>query len=317
HFQIDLLPIIINIPMDSSSVAPVTTDNGQYREKYTNKQLSTSTTRHKPSKGGWNAALFIIFVEVADRFAFYGLAGNLIMYLTEVLGQPLATAAKNVNLWIGVSSLFPILGALVADSFLGRFKTILLSSVIYLMGMVTLSLSVSVIPSHYRKAVFFVSLYVLSVGEGGHKPCVQTFAADQFDEDSPDEKEAKSSFFNWWYLGIVAGATAAMLLVIYIQDNISWTIGFGMLAAVLAAALLLFLLGINKYRKQIPVGSPFTAAAQVFVAAARKWRVDGTRNSLGVYQGNEAWPVVDSQPGARPLTRTNKFRYVSIQTKSL
>lgn len=69
----------------------------------------------------------------------------------------------------------------------------------------------------YRKAVFFVSLYLLSAGEGGHKPCVQTFAADQFDEDTPEEKEAKSSFFNWWYLGIVAGAVAAILVVIYIQ----------------------------------------------------------------------------------------------------
>ena len=173
------------------------------------------------------------------------------MYLTKVLGQPMATAAKNVNLWIGVSSLFPVLGALVADSFLGRFKTILLSSIIYLtvnnifmisivivfthqrkrinitptgwlQGMVMLSLSVAVIPLHYRKAVFFVSLYVLSVGEGGHKPCVQTFAADQFDEDSREEKEAKSSFFNWWYLGIVAGATTAMLLVIYIQVVINF-----------------------------------------------------------------------------------------------
>ncbi|CAI0461861.1 unnamed protein product [Linum tenue] len=57
----------------------------------------------------------------------------------------------------------------------------------------------------------------MAVGEGGHKPCVQTFAADQFDEEKPKEKAAKSSFFNWWYLGIVFGASAAVLLVIYIQ----------------------------------------------------------------------------------------------------
>lgn len=83
--------------------------------------------------------------------------------------------------------------------------------------MVLLCFSVSAIPAGYREAVFFASLYVLSVGEGGHKPCVQTFAADQFDEDTPEEKEAKSSFFNWWYLGIVAGAAAAIFVVIYIQ----------------------------------------------------------------------------------------------------
>lgn len=80
-----------------------------------------------------------------------------------------------------------------------------------------LSLAVSVIPLHYRKAVFFTALYVLAIGEGGHKPCVQTFAADQFDENDPAEKEAKSSFFNWWYLGIVVGASVAILVVIYIQ----------------------------------------------------------------------------------------------------
>lgn len=68
-----------------------------------------------------------------------------------------------------------------------------------------------------REALFFVAIYVLAVGEGGHKPCVQTFAADQFDEALPNEKKAKSSFFNWWYLGIVFGSTAAIFVVIYIQ----------------------------------------------------------------------------------------------------
>lgn len=71
-------------------------------------------------------------MEVAERFAYQGLAGNLIQYLTNVLKEPIATAAKNVNTWVGVSSLFPLLGGFVADSYLGRFNTILLSSLIYL-----------------------------------------------------------------------------------------------------------------------------------------------------------------------------------------
>lgn len=80
-----------------------------------------------------------------------------------------------------------------------------------------LTLSVSVLPLHWRKAWFFVALYILSVGEGGHKPCVQTFAADQFDEDSPEQRKEKSSFFNWWYMAIVTAATAATLVIIYLQ----------------------------------------------------------------------------------------------------
>lgn len=72
-------------------------------------------------------------VEVAERFSYYGVSGNLITYLTIVLGQPTATAAKNVNIWSGVSMVSPILGAIVADSYLGRFKTIIISSIIYFM----------------------------------------------------------------------------------------------------------------------------------------------------------------------------------------
>lgn len=87
-------------------------------------------------------------------------------------------------------------------------------------GMTLLATSVSIIlPLHRRKALFFTALYIIAVGEGGHKPCVQTFAADQFDEDLPEEfKKAKSSFFNWWYLGISIGATSSTLVVVYMIE---------------------------------------------------------------------------------------------------
>ncbi|XWS08295.1 hypothetical protein CRYUN_Cryun41cG0067300 [Craigia yunnanensis] len=284
-----------------SSVAPVTMDNDH----------QNSSKDKKSYKGGWNAAIFIIFVEMAERFAFYGLAGNLITYLTNNLGEPVATAAKNVNTWIGISSIFPLFGAFIADSYLGRFKTILASSLIYFLGMVLLSLSVSVIPMHSRKAVFFTALYILSIGEGGHKPCVQTFAADQFDENNPEEKAAKSSFFNWWYLGIVTGASVAIVVVIYLQDNVSWTAGFGVLAGSLAVALALFLIGIKRYRKQRPTGSPFTTMAQVFVAAAKKWRVRETRGGRGIcYADDRGGSQVQRQTRGPNLVRTKQFRFL-------
>lgn len=70
---------------------------------------------------------------MTERFAFYGLASNLMTFLTNELGQSTATAAKHINTWLGVSYLFPILGAFLADSILGRFKTVLLSSFVYLL----------------------------------------------------------------------------------------------------------------------------------------------------------------------------------------
>ena len=86
-----------------------------------------------------------------------------------------------------------------------------------LQGLILLTMLVSVIPLHYRKAVFFVALYISSVGEAGHKPCVTTFAADQFDENSPEAKRAKSSFFNWWCFGIEAGGSSAIVLMIFVM----------------------------------------------------------------------------------------------------
>ena len=71
------------------------------------------------------------------------------------------------------------------------------------------------------------------------------------------------------------------------QDHISWVAGFGTLASTLGVSLAIFLLGIKRYKKQGPIGSPFTKVVQVFVAAAHKWRVNDTHDVLGVCFGEK------------------------------
>ncbi|KAL8153386.1 hypothetical protein V2J09_011146 [Rumex salicifolius] len=261
-------------------------------------------------KGGWKAAIFIIVVEMAERFSFYGVTSGLISYLTVVMGEATATAAKNINLWQGVAFICPLFGAFVADSLLGRFRTALFSSLIYLFGLVFLFLSALVIPLKHRRPFFYLSLYILAVGEGGHKPSVQTFAADQFEESTAEQKAAKSSFFNWWYMGIVLGAILGIASVFFVQKNVGWAAAFGIPTASMALALAIFVAGVRFYRREpLPKGcGPFTKVVQVAVAAVRKRRARED-DKLGILDGE--WdPRVGSGARVTVGVRTKKFRFL-------
>ncbi|KAG2700453.1 hypothetical protein I3843_07G230900 [Carya illinoinensis] len=257
----------------------------------------------KACSGGWRSAYFLIGVEVAERFAYFGISCNLITYLTGPLGQSTATAAENVNAWSGTAQLLPLLGAFLADSILGRYRTIIIASVIYILGLGLLTLSAGLVSteSHGRgrpmlpslsnsdytdptkrmssspqllEILFLFSLYLVAVGQGGQKPCVQAFGADQFDGADPKESKAKSSFFNWWFFAVCSGAVLTVLVSSYIQDNLSWSLGFGALCIIMIAGLCLFLFGTRTYRYSVrrEEKSPFLRIGGVFVTALINWR---------------------------------------------
>lgn len=130
----------------------------------------------------------------------------------------------------------------------------------------------------FQVILFFFSLYLVGIGQSGHKPCVQAFGADQFDGQNPEECKAKSSFFNWWYFSLCAGTLVALWMLNYIQDNLSWALGFGIPCITMTIGLVIFLLGTKTYRFVIKGDerNPFLRIGRVFILAIKNWRTSSS-----------------------------------------
>uniref|UniRef100_J3M7G7 Major facilitator superfamily (MFS) profile domain-containing protein n=1 Tax=Oryza brachyantha TaxID=4533 RepID=J3M7G7_ORYBR len=154
--------------------------------------------------------------------------------------------------------------------------------------------------SSVQTAFFYVSLYLVAIAQSGHKPCVQAFGADQFDVMDPGESSSRSSFFNWWYLGICASGTVTVALMSYVQDNVGWGVGFGVPCMVMLLALVVFLLGTRTYR--FYDGGPggahgeatgtFSGVGKAVTAWRESWRRGGGGGSVEVEHGECAESAV-------------------------
>ncbi|XP_028772953.1 protein NRT1/ PTR FAMILY 5.6-like, partial [Neltuma alba] len=150
----------------------------------------------RASTGSWKAALFIIAIEFSERLSYFGIATSLVLYLTKVIHEDLKTAARNVNYWSGVTTLMPLLGGFVADAYLGRYFTVFASCVVFYISPLRpcdadTAITACTKPRMAHEVAFFFAIYLLSIGTGGHKPSLESFGADQFDDDHATERRQK------------------------------------------------------------------------------------------------------------------------------
>ncbi|CAM8973317.1 unnamed protein product [Rhodiola kirilowii] len=273
---------------------------------------------NKTKTGRWKACTFILGNECCERLAYYGMSTNLVNYLQERLGQSNVKASNNVTNWSGTCYAMPLLGAFLADSYLGRYWTIAIFSIIYAIGMSMLTMSAAVPglkPSCHdgicnangaQTAACFISLYMIALGTGGIKPCVSSFGADQFDESDVKEKKKKSSFFNWFYFSINVGAMIASSVLVWVQMNVGWDWGFGVPAVAMAIAVIFFFSGSRLYRLQKPGGSPLTRMAKVIVAALRKASIVVPEDKSELHETED---LKSSIVGSRKLEHTDELTF--------
>ncbi|CAL1357901.1 unnamed protein product [Linum trigynum] len=214
----------------------------------------------KRGKPGLNkACCLLIVIAGMERFAFKGVASNLVTYLTDVVNMSNSAAAKTVNNWCGFTSMMPLLVASLAESYWGRCSTILASCVLYIVGLGALTSTALTWGQYDSNSIgysfLFGSLCLISLGQGGYNPSLQAFGAEQLDSEDElpctmDDKKPnlKSLFFQWWYFGVCAGSLMGVIVMSYIQDTIGWVLGFAIPTLAMVASMALFCLGGSIYR---------------------------------------------------------------------
>lgn len=250
---------------------------------------------NKERHGGVRAAYFINFMVVMTNIAYVANIMNLVTYLRGTMHMGVADSSTTVTNFIGGTAGFALLGAFLSDSFITRFKTILIFGPFEVLGYGLLALQAHLPSLHppgcnttgqngcekvqgFNAAVFYVAMYTIALGEGCVRACLASFGGDQFNSDDPIESQRQSSFFNWFTIGISLGAFIGLVLLVWIENSKGWDYGFSIAALVILVGVLVVASGFTFYRNQKPTGSPLTRMMQVFVAAFRKRKLSMPEN---------------------------------------
>uniref|UniRef100_A0A672UB34 Solute carrier family 15 member 1 n=1 Tax=Strigops habroptila TaxID=2489341 RepID=A0A672UB34_STRHB len=206
-----------------------------------------------------------------ERFSYYGMRAVLVLYFKYFLQWDDNLSTAIYHTFVALCYLMPILGALIADSWLGKFKTIISLSIVYTIGQSVMSVSsISDLTDHNRDgipdnisvhiALSMIALILIALGTGGIKPCVSAFGGDQFEED---QEKQRTRFFSIFYLSINAGSLISTIITPILRAQTCgihtkqrcYPLAFGVPAALMAVSLVVFVIGSGMYKKVQPQGN--------------------------------------------------------------
>ncbi|KAK2642602.1 hypothetical protein Ddye_024365 [Dipteronia dyeriana] len=263
-------------------------------------------TAVKNTHGGMKTSLLILGAFGFESLATVSLAVNLVTYFNGVMHFELADAANELTNYMGTSFILSILVAVLADTYIGRFKAVLISGTVELLGLALLA-----IQAHYPKlkpplcnmfdptshckkieggdaAILFIALYLIAMGAAGIKAALPSHGADQFDDKDPQEARHMSSFFNYLLLALCFGGSISLTFGVWIQDNKGWDWGFGFGTIAMFLVLVTFALGLPMYRLHpVKKTSAIIEVIQVYVAAIRNRKLQLPEDPTELYELNK------------------------------
>ncbi|GBM37462.1 Solute carrier family 15 member 2 [Araneus ventricosus] len=206
---------------------------------------------------------FLLGNEFCERFSFYGMRTILTLFLVHQLHFSESAAAQIYHGFEVLCYCTPLLGAILADSYLGRFLTIFYLSILYAIG--NLTIAVGAIPNklHTMKVISIIGLFIIGFGTGGIKPCVSAFGGDQF---ASGQEEKRRYFFSLFYFFINLGSFLSTALTPVLRGDIRcfgqdtcFSLAFFVPAVLFVIALILFIIGKPLYIIKPAEGSVFVS----------------------------------------------------------
>jgi POT family proton-dependent oligopeptide transporter len=186
---------------------------------------------------------FFFWGEFAERCSFYGMRAILALYMVDRLGVEKADAGTFLSLFMAAVYFFPLAGGWVADNLLGKYWTIVLFSVPYVIAQCLVGIE--------SKPVVFISLVLLAMGSGVIKPNISTLMGLTYDQQRPGQEKLRTSAFAWYYFAINFGSFFSKQAVPWLRTDYGYQIAFLFPAVLMAVALVVFACGRRFYAREM------------------------------------------------------------------
>ncbi len=208
-----------------------------------------------PSRAIPSGIPFIVLNEAAERFSYYGMRAILVVFMTQYLmnsAGELDIMSENeaqgyFHLFVSAVYFMPILGALLADGLIGKYRTILFLSLFYCFGHFALALDDT-------RMGLLIGQGLIAFGAGGIKPCVSSHLGDQF---GASNHHLLSKVFGWFYFSINLGAFAAMMIIPWLLDEYGAAVAFAIPGVIMLMATIAFWSGRYRFVHIPPAGTDF------------------------------------------------------------
>jgi len=173
----------------------------------------------------------LFFTEMWERFSYYGMRGFLILYMTKALTFTDAKASTAYATYVSSVWLSTIFGGIIADAWLGQYRSVLVGGIIIALGHFTLAL--------HGLPPLYVGLSLIVIGTGMLKPNISTLVGGLYEPGD----ERRDSGFSLFYMGINLGAFLGPIIAGRLAEGVDWHVGFACAGVGMVLGLTQYVLG--------------------------------------------------------------------------